>query len=101
MLAPTSRRMESRSGDVSQIAVEQAPEGARLSVARADELVMQLVADHADSLLRVAPAGRRLSRDPAGGAGRRWRRISPSGQPPVRRQAGQPRGSSWRRPPSL
>ena len=54
MLAPTSRRMESRSGDVSQIAVEQAPEGARLSVARADELVMQLVADHADSLLRVA-----------------------------------------------
>jgi RNA polymerase sigma factor (sigma-70 family) len=46
--------MESRSGDVSQIAVEQAPEGARLSVARADELVMQLVADHADSLLRVA-----------------------------------------------
>ena len=46
--------MESGSGDVSQIAVEQAPEGARLSVARADELVMQLVADHADSLLRVA-----------------------------------------------
>ena len=54
MLAPTSRRMEPRSGDVSQIAVEQAPEGARLSIARADELVMQLVADHADSLLRVA-----------------------------------------------
>ena len=54
MLGPTSRRMEPRSGDVSQIAVEQAPEGARLSVARADELVMQLVADHADSLLRVA-----------------------------------------------
>jgi RNA polymerase sigma factor (sigma-70 family) len=54
MLAPTSRRMEPRSGDVSQIAVQQAPEGARLSVARADELVLQLIADHADSLLRVA-----------------------------------------------
>ena len=54
MLRPTSRRMESRSGDVSQIAVEQAPEGARLTVARADALVLQLVAGHADSLLRVA-----------------------------------------------
>ncbi|MEP6953515.1 MAG: sigma-70 family RNA polymerase sigma factor [Solirubrobacteraceae bacterium] len=39
---------------MSQIAVEQAPEGARLTVARADALVLQLVADHADSLLRVA-----------------------------------------------
>ncbi len=54
MLRPTSCRMEHRSGEVTQIAVEQAPDGARLSVARADELVLQLVADHADSLLRVA-----------------------------------------------
>ncbi len=54
MLAPTSRRMEHRSGAVSRTVVVQAPEGARLSVARADELVMQLVSEHADSLLRVA-----------------------------------------------
>ena len=54
MLAPTSRRMEHRSRAVSQSVMEEAPEGARLSVARADELVMELVSEHADSLLRVA-----------------------------------------------
>jgi RNA polymerase sigma factor (sigma-70 family) len=53
MLAPTSCRMESRSGDVSAT-VEQAPAGARLSAERADALVLELVTAHADSLLRVA-----------------------------------------------
>ncbi|MGZ4270449.1 MAG: sigma-70 family RNA polymerase sigma factor, partial [Solirubrobacteraceae bacterium] len=45
--------MESRSRDVTQIA-EEAPGGAQLSAQEADELVLALVTEHADSLLRVA-----------------------------------------------